>query len=83
MAVTTEDVKQIFETETTDLGPFIVAAEQITARLPSDVNPAEKFEIERWLAAHFADIGLNGGGVERERAGPDEISYRPIRRTGQ
>jgi hypothetical protein len=61
--ITVTDLRAIFSTalDDTTLGAFINVANILTNVIPaSAANPplsdAELFEIERWLAAHFADI---------------------------
>ena len=57
--VTTTEVKEVIETELTDLSVFITAANiQVNrvAAVDADVPAATLKEIERWLAAHYTAI---------------------------
>jgi hypothetical protein len=60
LRVNTSEVKEIFETNITDLVPFITAAntvinDQLATEISNgSVSSATLKEMERWLAAHFA-----------------------------
>lgn len=56
--VTTEEVKEIIQTNMTDLTPFInVANILVTQKLgASDLDADTLKEIERWLSAHFVSM---------------------------
>jgi len=75
--VTDDEVKAIFPTNLTDLTPFItLAALTVDERLVGKgMTDARLKEIERWLAAHFATISDENGGVIRTRYGETQDYY--------
>lgn len=71
--VTAEEVKQVIETDLTDLSGQIASANvMVTALLgSSSLDSAHLKEIERWLAAHF--VALKSLQEDTVKLGPIEV----------
>jgi len=79
MAVTDTEVKQIFITEL-DTTPFINAAGLIVGEelAGSDLSAARLELIQLYLAAHFAAITDQSGGLTMSKVGEVSENYIPI-----
>lgn len=79
MSVTTADVQKIYPT-TSDLSGFLATAQLIVTEQLSNLTPALSSamldQITIYLTAHFAVIGLDKGGLRREKLGDSDESYR-------
>jgi hypothetical protein len=74
--VTPDDVKQIIDTDLTNLIPFIKAANIVVERvLGTDDNMTEEQleQIELWLAAHF--IAIRDPVARSESIGETRVEY--------
>lgn len=74
--VTDAEVKEIYPT-TSDTTPYITIADLIVTEnlSASGLSAARLKEIERLLAAHFAVISLERGGISTEKVGESSESY--------
>lgn len=77
MTVTTDDVKKIYPTES-DLSGFLRTANLVvTTQLSGKgLDSSVTDEITIYLTAHFATIGLDKGGLRRQRLGDGDESYK-------
>jgi hypothetical protein len=75
--VTGAEVKQIYPTNS-DVSPFIdVAHVLVTEELAaSGLSDSRKAQIEKYLAAHFALVTLERGGLSRQKIGDAEDYYQ-------
>lgn len=77
MAVTTDDVKKVYPT-TADLSGYLLTAQVITDNMLSSKGIVQPVldQITIYMAAHFATIGLEKGGLRNEKMGDAEESYK-------
>jgi hypothetical protein len=77
MAVTVDDVKAIYPTNQTLTG-YLTTANVIknTQLLDKGLDPTQLDQVTIYLAAHFAVIGLEQGGLRRKRMGEADESYK-------
>lgn len=78
--VTSVDVQQIYpDFPGTDFAPFIEAADLLITEqlLGQGLSDDRLAIIEKWIAAHYAVLSLEKGGLSRERTGDGENWYQP------
>ncbi len=75
--VTTKEVKEIIQTELTDLTAFITSANvMVTDRLAdAGLGDSTLKEIERWTAAHFLAMSNMQPQVEEDKTGDARVKY--------
>lgn len=81
--VTTAEVREIIDTELTNLTPFIMAADQLVdqvAAADSSLAAAHLKEISRWLSAHFA--AMRDPQAAKSTVGPTSFTYEGKTGTG-
>lgn len=84
MAVQTSQLRAIVpvpaDKEDTDLEPYLAMAALVRAEdlVGSGLTVARLDQIEICLAAHFAVVGLEYGGVQASKAGTGADSFKPI-----
>jgi hypothetical protein len=73
--VTDKEVREILDTDITNLAPFIRVASNLVERhlLTAGLTAAELKEIERWLAAHFT-CAMDPRAA-RETVGDTSVTY--------
>jgi hypothetical protein len=79
MAVSEADVLKIYPTAgSADLSGFLATAQAITAEYLTDVGLSSTLQdqVTIYLAAHFAVLGLEGGGLQRKKMGEADESYK-------
>lgn len=77
MAITEADVKKIYPTDS-DLSGYLRTANLVVTSQLSDkgLDSSIQDEIAIYLTAHFATIGLDKGGLRRQRLGDGDESYK-------
>lgn len=76
--VTDTEVKEIIDTDISDLTPYITTANLMITEHLSGSGFADDYlkEIERWLAAHFLSMGKEAGGrVVKEAVTPYSVEF--------
>jgi hypothetical protein len=78
--VTSDDVQQIYPNPGEDYSPFIVTADVLVNEtlLGQGFSSDRLRLIELYLAAHYAAISLEKGGLQRQKIGDGEDWYQPI-----
>ena len=73
--VSDSEVKEIIDTDTDDIAPFIkVANILVTAKLGGQgLSDDQLKEIERWLAAHF--VSMRDPRIMSEKTGEASVTY--------
>ncbi len=75
--VTQTEVKEIIDTDLTDLTAFIAAAHIIVTEdlASAGFSNERKTEIERWLAAHFVSMKEDSGRLTGKETGDSQYNF--------
>lgn len=79
MTVSAADVLKIYPTAgSADLSGFLATAQVITDEYLTDVGLSIELldQVTIYLAAHFAVLGLENGGLQRDKMGEADQSYK-------